>query len=197
MNKKRLVGGAVGLIMVLGLILAVRNTEARHRQRKFRGELKESFSGSVLISGTSIDTDEDGVKASLGLFKGKSTLGTVTIEPITEFSPVPKVSTTICNSGLLQFDLVMGRVVTRIESSGDLVFSRFTSGTSCVDPATGTVSVSLEGSIMGGTGRFDGATGSVEVNGTVTTLVSDPAPALHGFGAVTGEATKIIDNPNP
>lgn len=195
MNKKRLVGGAVGLIMMLGPILAIRDTEARHRQQgKFRGEIRANFSGSSVTRGTPIDTNGDGVTASLGLFAWKSNLGMGTTQAVTETSASPSPVNTICPSGNLEFPMVMGRYVARLESSGDLIFARYT-GTICVDPATGIASASHEGDIIGGTGRFEGATGSTELNATLTTLVSDPA--RNSFTSVTGTVRVTIDNPNP
>ena len=86
----------------------------------------------------------------------------------------------------------MAHSVSRFEN-GDLIFVELSSGTACYDPTTNTSSYSLVGTITGGTGQFEGATGSVEDNGVVTPLVVDPK--FRQFGSAIGQFTATIITP--
>ncbi len=77
-----------------------------------------------------------------------------------EFAPGPDCPTDTLQQGLQNVSLV--------ETFLDLsqIFGFATSGVICLDPATGTSELALEGVYTGGTRRFEGASGSFSVVGT-------------------------------
>ena len=176
--KKLAVGLALGLIMVV----AIESAQAE--------EMPFTASASGGSIPTEIDTNGDGVKASFelgGVITREDRRGHFQI--VSEFLPALSQLVT-CPAGNLEFPLLGGHGFLRSGRTGSLIFLEYTSGTSCVDPTTDTSSFSGEGIITGGTGRFEGATGSFEANSTGTTLVSDPAG--HEFGSQTGEITGTV-----
>jgi hypothetical protein len=182
MSMKKL---AVGL--ALGLVMAVAIRSAQAEDIPFAGHLS---GGSIP---TEIDTNGDGLKASFGLggviSRPEETVARGMFQIVVEFLPALSENVT-CPAGNLEFPLLQGHGILRSGHTGNLVFLEYTSGTSCVDPTTDTSSFSGEGFIAGGTGRFEGATGSFAVDSTGTTLVSDPAG--HEFGSQTGEITGTV-----
>lgn len=180
MNMNKL---AVGFAVVLVMAVATGSAEAKEIN------FEESFSGSVV--GTQIDTNSDGRPAALAITEGISNLGPTTRQAVNEFAPSASVP---CPSGKVGSTLVMGRLVVRLDKKkGDLFFVKSSSGTLCFDPTTGISTGSQVGDIIGGTGRFDGATGSVEINFTATRLVADPAGRQ--FNSVIGTLTGTIITP--
>jgi hypothetical protein len=178
MQIKRLgVEFTMGLVMIVGL----GNSEAR--AIPFNG----SLSGSLIS--TQIDTNGDGLKAGLSLGIINTNLGRFTSQGVGEFLP-PLPAPVTCPSDHLEFPLLVFRGVDTHEKTGDQLFFEYTSGTACVDPATGTSSFSGVGNFVGGTGQFAGVTGSFEANSAGTTLVSDPAG--NSFGNRTVEFTGTL-----
>ena len=76
-----------------------------------------------------------------------------------------------------------------MESSGDLIFSEETSLTLCFDPLTQIQFFSGTTNITGGTGRFEGATGTVEFEATAKTLFEDAVGNFFGEQSGTFEGT--------
>ena len=83
-----------------------------------------------------------------------------------------------------------GHSVGRYDATGDLVFSELTSETVCYDPTTGMQFKSGTAKITGGTGRFAGATGESEFNGTQRPLYVDSDG--NGFAAQEEVSTGTI-----
>lgn len=180
MNAKKLLGG-MGLTIVLFMAGVIGWAEAREIP------LDQSFSGSGATA--VIDTNGDGVKASLVQLEGAGGLLGPTTTWLTSESLPPLATPVTCPVGNLEFPLLLQRGVVRVHRTGDLFFFNASSGTSCIDP-TGTFSLSFEEDIIGGTGAFEGATGSFEVTVTGTTLVRDPSN--NTFSGLTGTATGTI-----
>jgi hypothetical protein len=159
--------------------------------------LKGSFSGTFV--NTQTDTDADGVKASLNSVVAKGTLGSSTIQGVNEYVFSGPATCPNGNAGdgftLLRSlnPAAPANFVQRFESTGDLLFSEETSGTLCFDPDASIEFFSTTTKITGGTGRFEGATGTGEVSGTAKTLFEDAAGNF--FGAQSGTFTATITTP--
>jgi len=182
MRVNRLVLG-----LAMGLVMAVTIGSAGAEERAFT----QKFSGSFLT--TQIDTNGDGVKARFGLAAGKSSdLGTILFQIVTELSPLS--SATTCPTGNLESEFVGGHGIIRENKKGSLLFIEAgPGGQYCLDPTTDTFTFSGSGSITGGTGEFEGATGSIEVEGSGTIMVSDPAD--NEFGSQVGQVTGTLNVP--
>jgi hypothetical protein len=152
---------------------------------------KASFSGGWAT--TQSDTNNDGNTGSLtsGGFKG--TLGSGTVQGVTEFAFSGPGTCPNGNAGL-NFTLLpgTGHSIYRFDSTGDLLFAEISSSTVCFDPITTVQFYSWVDNITGGTGRFAGATGSLTGSGTSRGLFDDGAG--NGFGALssTFEGTIIL-----
>jgi hypothetical protein len=88
--------------------------------------------------------------------------------------------------------LVTGSSVFRFRRTGDLFCVRPTSQTTCLDPSTGVRFFrTATGDIIGGTGRFTEATGTLEGEGMARILIADPAGHIFGeqHGTIQGTIT--------
>ena len=99
-----------------------------------------------------------------------------------------------CSNGNPGINLALlpgtGHTVARYEKTGDMVFSELTSETVCYDPSTGMQFKSGTAKITGGTGRFAGASGETEFQGTQRPLYVDPEG--NGFAAQEETSTGTI-----
>ena len=121
-----------------------------------------------------------GVKASLNSLGAKGTLGSSTIQGVNEYVFSGPATGPNGNAGdgftLLRSlnPAAPANFVQRFESTGDLLFSEQTSGTLCFDPDTSIWFFSRTTKITGGTGRFEGVTGTGEVSGTAKICLRMP-----------------------
>jgi hypothetical protein len=129
----------------------------------------------------------------------KGTLGSGTVQGVNEYVFTGPAT---CPNGNAGFGFTLlhsldpaapAQFVQRIDSTGDLIFSEQTSGTICFDPATLIQFFSSTFAITGGTGRFEGATGTSESSGTAKTLFEDAAGNF--FGEESGTTTGTIITP--
>jgi hypothetical protein len=175
--------------IALLLVGAVGQTEANDLKTK---DIDGSFAGTFLT--TRIDLNNDGILAGWSTAVVKGTLGESTNQGVVE--RVPVASPGVCSAGQVEFALVAGKAVGTLLKTRDQVFSQLTSSTFCFDPATGNFSGHDTGIITGGTGEFEGATGSFEQSFTGSTLLADPDPASRqSFGPFTGEFSGTITLP--
>jgi len=188
MNKKILTIG-----LMLSGVIALGSGKAEAEQLKGKG----SFSGT--FASTQTDTNGDGQKAAFNSIGAKGTLGDSTIQGVDEFVFSGPAT---CPNGNAGFELTLLRslnpaapsnFVQRFESTGDLIFSEQTSGTICFDPVTLIQFFSVTIQITGGTGRFEGVTGTGENSGTAKTLFEDGAGNF--FGELSGTYTETIITP--
>jgi hypothetical protein len=152
------------------------------------------FSGSAVS--TTIDTDGDGFKALLVMNKGvDKKLGPVSFEEVVESRPkAPAVFCTTPNGGPgIEFELVQGHRVLRVERSGSLILMRFDFDTQCVSADLATDdSLGFQGqlSVTGGTGRFANASGTITFKGSGSILLINPTgifaviKSAHEFGTI-------------
>jgi hypothetical protein len=134
---------------------------------------RATFGGTIVK--TQFDTDGDGAPANLNILEGNSNLGQFSLQVLDESVRSDPVT---CPNGRAGFSvlLVAGSSVFRFRRTGDLLFVRPTSQTTCFDPSTGVSFFQAAlGEIMGGTGRFAHATGTLEGEGMARVLLTDPA----------------------
>ncbi len=150
---------------------------------------KVKYSGSSMS--THADTNDDGLRAGLGNVTGKSNLGLYTSQGVGEAFIIGPATCPNGNPGInLGILPGTGHTVSWFEKTRDLVFSEITSETVCYDPATRMQFKSGTARITGGTGRFVGATGNTQFEGTQWPLYVDADG--NGFAAQTGTSTGTI-----
>jgi hypothetical protein len=173
------------LCLTIATVLWIAPTEATSREV----HLRMKYSGSALS--THEDTNGDGIKAGLGTVSCRSNLGRCTSQGVGE-AVVDGPAT--CRNGNQGLELVLipgtGHALLRFEDTGDLLFTELTSETVCYDPSTGTQFKTGSDHITGGTGRFVGATGQLQFEGTQWPLYIDPNG--DGFAAQIGTLTGTI-----
>lgn len=147
--------------------------------------LSETVSGNFVD--TAIDTNGDGVAAAHFVGEAKGS-GGASYQGLHEVQFTP---TGLCDPGQVEGIIVAYSIVRRF-SNGDLLFSKLVDGSFCFDPATGKANVAVSAEIIGGTGRFAGATGSYEIEYEVTALLPDPTGGI-AHGAFDGTVTGTID----
>jgi hypothetical protein len=183
--------------LTIGLMLSCVIALGSSKAEAGKLTLKGSFSGTFVNMQT--DTNADGVKANLNSVGAKGTLGPSTIQGVNEYVSSGPATCPNGNAGdgstLLRSSnpAAPANFVQRFESTGDLLFYEETSGTSCFDPDTSIEFFSTTTKITGGTGRFEGATGTGEVSGTANDLFDDAAGNF--FGAQSGTFTATITIP--
>ena len=174
----------ISLLVTFGLTTTSAQAE---EQLSFRA----TFGGTIVK--TQFDTNSDGAPANLNILEGNSNLGQFGLQVLDE-SVLAGPET--CPNGHPGFSvtLVTGSSVFRFRRTGDLLFVRPTSQTTCFDPSTG-VSFFRDaiGQVTGGTGQFANATGIIEGEGTAQVLLADQAG--HAFGAQYGTITGTISLP--
>jgi hypothetical protein len=185
----------VGLITLLGVVSA------------FAGEKKFAYhvSGSAISS--TIDTNGDNSRATVTNLGGKSTLGKIHLQSVNESkltlsNPADPRSVVPCqtphNEPGIEFETVQGRGVLRVES-GDLLFTKIASGTNCVPlsclGAQGQLrercafTTTQVSDIVGGTGKYSGASGTFNVTGSAEVLLAEPTGS---FFALTLDAAGTL-----
>ena len=125
---------------------------------------------------TMVDTDGDGVFAGASSFQLKGNPGKATMLALAEFTDFAFVGIPGCD---LRAELVQESFVETF-SDGSMLFFEATSGFNCVNLATFEIGGQLSGIITGGTGRFEGATGSWIIPEFEAFLVGQTQNALTG-----------------
>jgi len=131
---------------------------------------------------TNIDTNSDGQSATLGQGINNCSFGRFFIQVETELKA--QTSNTTCPAGTLELHVVQNHSVWTEEKSGDQLFWAATPATTfCFDGSQLTVSYSGQANITGGTGKFAGASGIVNLQGTGTYLILGSKNGVFGgFG---------------
>jgi hypothetical protein len=119
---------------------------------------------------TSVDLDEKGSPASFVVAEGDGTFGRASVQGMTEPVRVPIEK---CPAGTaMEFHVVAGTMVRTFHDRLDQIFVQTVSGLACISQS-GSVTSQNEAKILGGTGRFEGATGHISSR-TLPQTVSFP-----------------------
>jgi hypothetical protein len=178
--KKRtglIIGIATGLLLTGSFGGA--KAEQTHR---YKGQVAGTFLG------TRIDLNDDGVPATWATQEVSGTLGKRTNQLVTE--SVPTGSTSDCPGGTAIVDAQNGLgfgTGTGTFPNGDQLYFQLLTRTQC-GLGGGKFTASDTWTIVGGTGKFEGASGTYEQHVIVLCQVSDPnANPAQCFGSVSGE----------
>ncbi|HEV8712694.1 MAG TPA: hypothetical protein VGX03_07700 [Candidatus Binatia bacterium] len=180
--KKRtglIIGVATGLLLAVSFGGA--NADHDHT-RRYKGRLAGTFLG------TRIDLNDDGVPATWSTQEVSGTLGKRTNQLVTE--SVHTGPTSDCPGGVSIVDAQHGLgfgTGTGTFPKGDQLYFQLLTRTQC-GLGGGKSTVSDTWTIVGGTGKFDGASGTYEQHVTVICQAFDPnANPPQCFGSVSGE----------
>lgn len=184
MQKKKV----LTLGIATGLLLAVSLGNAGAEQtRRNNGK----FAGTFLTS--RIDTNDDGIAASWSTGVVTGTLGKRSFQSVGEV--VPTGATAACPGGVFIIDAVNGigfGRTTHTFPNGDQVYSRILTRHLC-SLGGGKSETNDVNETLGGTGKFEGASGIAEAHYTNTTQAGDGnAVPPQSFGSFTGEFTGTI-----
>jgi hypothetical protein len=151
-----------------------------------------SYSGTAVAN--EIDADDDGRTGYTATFQGRGPFGNHMARVHVEFAPWDGMSFCDPTSILLHLTVWTGAVT---YGNGDQIYLELTDGTSCVNFVDGSSIEEVNLNITGGTGRFDGATGSVAASTRGQQLLGDPEPdARTAISAFSGTYVQDIDFPN-
>jgi len=178
-RTRLIIGIATGLL----LTCSFSDVKADHdHTRRNNGE----FAGTFL--GTRIDLNDDGVPATWSTAQLTGTLGKSTSQGVVEV--VHTGPTSACPGGVSIVDAQHGvgfGTNTRTFSDGDQLYSQLLTRTQC-GLGGGKFSSSDTWTIVGGTGKFEGASGTVDIQSTSLCQVIDPnANPPQCFGSFSGE----------
>ena len=172
-----LIHNACSLVAAVSLLLVPFMAATSHA-----GEVpvKISYAGSIVP--IPVDVDNDGTVASVVDAQSKGTFGASISHIVTEWAP-----TGLCNDGYVQFALVHSAAVLTFSNGDQLYGAGVGNGWMCLDldPAgDGAFYGEAYGDFTGGTGRFEGASGSFTspFSGSNMTLLSFG----YGFGPIRG-----------
>ncbi len=178
-KKGWIIGAAIGILLVTGM----GRVEAKEIP------LKGKFAGTSLHS--RIDRNDDGLPANWSTGVTTGTLGKRIFQSLYEF--VPTGPTAACPGGVFIIDAQNGLgTFTETFPNGDQYYARVLTATSCFDTVGGyTGSTTI--SIVGGTGKFAGASGNVENSfaGFFQTGDANAVPR-QAFGSFSGEFTGTL-----
>lgn len=186
-RKGWILGTATGLLIVVSF----GNADAEHTRRD-----NGKFAGTFLSTRMDIVDRGDGVIASWGTGVVTGTLGRRTFQAIAE--PKPTGVTVECPGGVYVIDAAnavgFGRA-THTFPNGDQIYTRVLMRTQC-GVGGGKFVADETHEITGGTGKFEGASGTAEVHFISLCQVFDPnAVPPQCFGSHAGEFTGTITLP--
>ena len=147
-----------------------------------------TFSGTSETSPTNLqqpNSTNDGDN-----FAGKSTLGAFTARNLRAISSVLGSSDTCSGPNLLYYPEISGASVIRFDD-GSMIAMNLTQGADCIDLTTGLAHCTVTFQIIGGSGRFVNATGTLTMTETVGTVGVD-ALGNPVFFAATGKFAGTI-----
>jgi hypothetical protein len=177
-------GSQMKHLATMALILNLGVTSAYANQNS----VKMTFSGTSAASTVNLQqpdasNDEDN-------FAGSGTLGSFTFRNVRAIANTPSASSTCSGPNQLHFADPAGAGVFRFHD-GSLLKVNLTQGGDCIDLAAQEGHCTLTLQIIGGTGRFKNASGTLTFTETSVPVLAD---ALHNpvFFAATGEFTGTV-----
>jgi len=166
--------------LVLALVAASFATGAAAETRPLLG----SFAGTTHDSG--LDLNGDGQVASVPESTGQSSVGKIHNQGVVEFHPFDGVSFCGATHIALSYRYFEGSHQT---ADGSAFFTSLRTGTVCFDFATAHYTIDLTVDIVGGRGRFAGA------SGFLTYRIHSDKPVLNGFSAFSGTFEGVLTTP--
>ena len=176
------------LALVVATVLVASSVQANNFQ------FDRTYAGSAGALG--MDTNADLVPVEDWILSGRGRYGRSTSRVRLEFDFVPDPGG-ICPAGSFLLGLSDTFAHTSVETfkKGTQLFVTFESGEACISVSATAVTVTtftLTGTIVGGSGRFAGASGSLTATGTVADLVPF---RLGSVGWVSVEETATFSTP--
>ncbi len=186
MRKNRFV---IGLVLGVGLAVAVGSVEAREKP----------FHAS--FAGTCTNKDDFSFTGGTPTFyctiAGKSTLGEYTAQTVTEAPPDGKTCTLPDGGSGVELVFVAEVFVLSFAATREQLFlnlSPSVTSHACIDPTTGVFIGQTTFDVSGGTGRFEGVTGTIVKTWKVITLAPPASsPGKGFFGNFTGTFDGTIE----
>lgn len=158
--------------------------------------LRCTVAGSSVVGvETNLDTNGDDISASATQSIMNCGRFRFFVQSVNE-SPAPVPATENCPAGsTLEYPLLQSHGVRIEERTGDQLFARYTSGAFCVQP-DGAFTFTGVGVFVGGTGRFDGATGTIETQLAGGYLVAGSKGGnFSALSQFTGTSTETLTLP--
>ena len=145
---------------------------------------------NITVSGTSArsTTSLGGTPAGEYQLDGDGTLGPLTVRVLSTGMTAPQISTTCSGPTKVYFASKAGAAVFRFQDGG-LLTGILTGGGDCVDFAAGAALCTRIFQVIGGSGRFTNASGTLTLTMTVVPVLADGSPTNPVFFAVTGGVT--------
>jgi hypothetical protein len=177
----------IGVVLGVGLAVAGGRVEAKDK----------SFHASFAGIGTNKDdfsfTGTPGVYVTV---TGKSTLGEYTAQEVAENQPDGNTCPLPDGGSGVELTFVGEVFVLSFAERGDQFFLNLSPGgqLACFDPATRVASGQFTFDVSGGTGRFEGATGTIVQTWKFIGVASLSSPPVRGFfGGLTGTFDGTIE----
>lgn len=189
MGIKKYILALSAVVFLFGATSCDNDSRAQGSQIQFTNSLAGSF-----VNGTT-DTNNDGFSAAVLSLQGLSTeLGVNKVDSKIELAPIVPNEPCLTPNGGSGFEasLVHGTQVITLDDN-DQLFIELEELQECIgDDSDTDPSFSFEGggSINGGTGEFEGATGTIAFSGTGTFLITDNTGF---FGSTKGEIEGVIE----
>jgi hypothetical protein len=185
MRKQRFV---IGMILGIGLTVAVGSVEAKDK------EFHADFAG--------LDTNKDDFTfpggtpgAEYATVAGQSTLGQYMAQAVGKFQPDDKTCTPPGGGSGVETVGVDEVWVLSFPATGEQLFLRLAPGVqlACIDPQTRVASGQITLDVSGGTGRFEGATGTLVKTFQAIALALPPPPGKGLLASFTGTFDGTIE----
>lgn len=158
------------------LVAAIANAESKLYHARFTGS----------ASPTGVDTNGDGEAATPGASQGRSNLGAFTTQSWDEL--LPWDGQTFCGPTHVQLQYRFFELLQTF-ADGSRLFSQLTSGTLCFDFTTGAAEADIDSEVVGGSGRFAGASGQLSTRAQLDHAFPN------GLAAFSGESRGTITLP--
>lgn len=175
----RMIGGAYLLLAVTVFIAARAEAQAI-----------ASYSGTAVAN--EIDVDLDGVTGNTATFQGRGQFGNFVVQAHVEHTAWDGMSLCDPSSALLYTTVWSGALT---YANGDQLYLELSDGVLCAK-ADGSYTEEVNLNITGGTGRFEGATGSIVGSTSGQALLSEPGRNRTAIGAFGGTFSQDIVFPN-
>lgn len=192
MQRKK--GLILGIATGLWLTVSFGNVKAEDNEEEHTRPNNGKFGGTYLTS--RIDTNDDGIAASWSTGEVTGTLGKRSFQSLSEIVPIG--ATAECPGGVFIIDAASGKGfgrTTQTFPNGDQIYSRILTRHQC-GLGGGKNKANDTGEILGGTGKFEGASGTGKTHSISITQVGDAnAVPRQSFGSFTGEFEGTITLP--